>query len=65
MDTHKLRNLLDQRDAIDDEIAGIVNGTKANGKERKPQACSTCGEVGHSSRTCTKKEAQHGTQTLS
>ena len=51
LDTSKIRELLDARDKIDEELAALVTGTK----ERKPQSCSKCGEVGHSARTCPKK----------
>jgi hypothetical protein len=55
LDTQKLRELLDHRDAIDAEIFQIVtgNGTK---KERKPQVCSKCGSPDHTARTCPQKE---------
>jgi hypothetical protein len=58
LDTQKLRELLDRRDAIDAEIAeaatlGDARSVKVN---RKPQACSVCGDAGHSARTCPKKE---------
>lgn len=53
VDTHKIRALLDARDAIDLELAALFNG---NGKERKKQACGTCGQEGHSARTCDKKD---------
>lgn len=52
MDTQRLRKLLDDRDAIDEEIVSLIGGVK---KERKPQACSICGEPGHSARSCTKR----------
>jgi hypothetical protein len=51
MDTQRIRELLDQRDALDEEIKALVNGTK----ERKPQKCGTCQQEGHSSRTCPQK----------
>lgn len=50
MDTNRMRELLDQRDAIDEEMKTLVTGTK----ERKPQVCGNCGLPGHSSRTCTQ-----------
>jgi hypothetical protein len=51
MDTIQLRALLDKRDAIDKEIAEIVNGAST----RKPQKCSNCQQEGHSARTCPTK----------
>jgi hypothetical protein len=53
MDTQKLRELLDQRDAIDAEITGIVTGGEK--KTRAPQKCGHCGSEGHSARTCPTK----------
>lgn len=58
MDTAKLRKLLDDRDAIDAEIASTVNGDAPAKRERAPQKCSKCGEEGHSARTCVNKEKQ-------
>ena len=52
IDTIKIRELLDKRDAIDKEIVEAILAQKP---ERKPQACGMCGETGHSSRTCPKK----------
>ena len=52
MDTARLRTLLDQRDALDAEIVGLVTGEK---KSRKPQACSVCGSSDHTARTCPTK----------
>lgn len=49
LDTQKVRELLDKRDAIDEQLREMFNG-----KERKPQTCGNCGETGHSARTCTK-----------
>lgn len=49
MDTNRIRELLNKRDEIDEQIRDAV------GKERKVQKCSVCSEEGHSSRTCPKK----------
>ena len=54
MDTQKLRDLCDQRDAIDAEIAQLVTGTAK--KERKSLTCSKCGSPDHTARTCPQKE---------
>lgn len=51
MDTQRIRNLLDQRDAIDAELKEIIGGTK----ERKTQRCGTCGKEGHTTRTCPER----------
>jgi Zinc knuckle len=53
LDTQKLRELCDQRDAIDAELAQLVAGTK---KERKTLTCSKCGSPDHTARTCPQKE---------
>lgn len=57
MDTQKLRELLDQRDHIDNEIANMVTGNGAK-KERKPLTCSACGSDQHTARTCPTKQAK-------
>jgi hypothetical protein len=49
IDTNRVRELLDKRDEIDQELGSIF-------KERKTQRCSKCGEEGHTARTCPKKE---------
>lgn len=51
IDTSKVRELLDKRDAIDAELQQLFNGSK----ERKTQQCSVCGSEGHTARTCPKK----------
>ena len=53
MDTNHIRELLEKRDAIDQEIREAVGGKE---RERKPQTCSKCGEAGHTARTCSKTE---------
>lgn len=52
IDTAKIRELLDRRDEIDAALLALFTG----GKERKKQACSKCGQEGHSARTCGKVE---------
>lgn len=52
IDTAKIRELLNKRDEIDKELAECFTSTK----ERKPQACGICNEIGHSQRTCPKRE---------
>lgn len=52
IDVNRVRDLLDKRDEIDQELTAIFGGTK----ERKPQRCSKCTEEGHSARTCPKKD---------
>jgi hypothetical protein len=54
LDTQKLRELCDQRDAIDAEIAQLVTGNTK--KERKSLTCSKCGSPDHTARTCPQKE---------
>lgn len=59
MDTHKLRELLDRRDALDVEILGVVN-TAINGetKKRAAQKCSLCGSIEHTARSCPTRQEQ-------
>jgi len=52
LDTQKLRELLDQRDAIDEEIVAVVGGKKP---ERKAVTCSHCKLEGHTLRNCPTK----------
>jgi hypothetical protein len=54
LDTQKLRELCDQRDAIDAEIAAVATGTTK--KDRKSLTCSKCGSPDHTARTCPQKE---------
>jgi hypothetical protein len=51
IDTAKVREPLDERDEIDQELASMFNGTK----ERKPQRCSKCGRA-----VAPKKENEDG-----
>lgn len=51
LDTQRIRDLLDKRDDIDAELQIIFGGTK----ERKPSSCGSCGESGHTARSCPKK----------
>ena len=51
MDTQRIRQLLDRRDEIDRELVELVSG-----QAKKAVKCSTCGEEGHTARTCTKKQ---------
>lgn len=52
MDTQRIRELLDQRDAIDDQIVALVAGTVP----KKPVTCSKCKVEGHTARTCPQRE---------
>lgn len=54
MDTNRIRQLLDQRDELDRELASAVNGATNSTSNRKPASCSKCGEEGHTARTCAK-----------
>ena len=51
-DTVKVRELLDQRDAIDRQLQELFIGSKS----RAPQKCSHCQQEGHSVRTCPNKQ---------
>ena len=55
MDTQRIRQLIDQRDAIDAELKDLIGG---GSRERKPQKCSICGDTFHSARTCPQKPVQ-------
>lgn len=54
IDTARVRELLDQRDAIDRELLAIFSGQAA----KKPIRCGECSEEGHSARTCPKRKPE-------
>ena len=60
MDTQRLRELLDQRDQLDEEIARAVGSTVTTKKERKPLTCGICGSESHTARTCSQKGLTNG-----
>ena len=66
MDTQKLRELLDELDDLNGRIAQLVGGARIEQfkAERKPQKCGTCGQEGHSARTCPSKEKPNGNLAL-
>lgn len=52
IDTKRLRELLDRRDEIDNELTAIIAGAAA----KKPVTCSKCKIEGHTARTCPQRE---------
>lgn len=52
IDTTRVRALLDQRDALDEQIMALVAGNVA----KKEITCSKCKQQGHTARTCPQKE---------
>jgi hypothetical protein len=50
IDTKRMRDLLDQRDAIDQELVALVGG-----QGKKQVKCSRCSQEGHTARTCPQK----------
>jgi hypothetical protein len=59
MDSARIRQLLDKRDAIDREILELVNGDVP----KKTMTCSICGGP-HTARTCPQKPANENTVSL-
>lgn len=57
MDTTKLRELLDQMDAVRQEIQKLTSETGIMPKERKMLTCSVCGGP-HTARTCPTKNSE-------
>ena len=51
----RVKELIQKREEIDGELSAILGATP---KARKPQACSKCGQEGHSARTCTQQSEQ-------
>jgi hypothetical protein len=58
MDAQRIRELLDQRDELDRQIAAAAMPDGTSGalqKPRAPQKCGVCGNEGHTARTCPQK----------
>jgi hypothetical protein len=51
IDTNRVRELLNKRDEIDAELAGIFTGILP----KKTLRCGACHEEGHTARTCPTK----------
>lgn len=56
-DILRAKELIAQREDIDTELKAIFSGAEKSAS-RKPQKCGTCGEEGHSTRTCPKRSAE-------
>lgn len=52
MDVERIKQLLDDHQRIESEIAVLVTA----GTKRKPQVCGVCQKEGHSARTCPDKQ---------
>lgn len=52
MDTQRIRELLDKRDALDEQIKEAIGGEVV----KKTITCSKCKSEGHTARTCPQKE---------
>ena len=52
---NRVKQLIEQRAAIDAELAGIFGG---QAPQKRTVTCSKCGEPGHTARSCTKEAAQ-------
>jgi hypothetical protein len=48
----RVKELITKREEIDAELASLLGMTVGS---RKPQKCATCGEAGHTARTCGKQ----------
>jgi Zinc knuckle len=48
----RVKDLISKRENIDAELA-VLLGVSAG--QRKAQKCTSCGEEGHTARTCTKE----------
>jgi hypothetical protein len=56
IDTARARELLNQRDQIDAELAALFAGTIT----KKPIKCGHCQEEGHTARKCPRKCSPEG-----
>lgn len=54
MDIERIKELITQRERIDEQLVALVTAGK---KERKPQSCSLCGSDSHTARTCPQKDS--------
>ncbi len=52
MDIDLLKELIEKREEIDEQIVAAVGGKP---KDKKAVKCSTCGTEGHTARTCPTK----------
>lgn len=59
LDTQRIRDLLDKRDELDQELSAIFAGAP---KERKQQRCSSCLSTEHTARNCPKKNGDNPQQ---
>lgn len=46
----RIKELIEQKTAIDSELESLIAGTPLI--VRKPKVCRTCGQAGHTARTC-------------
>jgi len=49
----RIKELIEEKERIDSELEGLINGTKT---VRAPQKCGVCGQEGHSARKCPTSE---------
>ena len=61
-DIIRAKELIAQREDIDAELKGIFTGAEKSAS-RKPQKCGSCGEEGHSARTCPQRTSELQPQT--
>ena len=59
MDIDKLKELIAERERIDEEIRVCVDAPES--KTRKPQQCSICHSGEHTARNCPQKGSASGT----
>jgi hypothetical protein len=50
-----VKDLIAKREEIDRQLAELFGGTIAESASKTERKCKTCGELGHTARTC-----QHG-----
>jgi hypothetical protein len=50
----RIKQLIELKEATDAELFSLIGGGTPS-KARKPQTCGTCGQEGHTARTCPQK----------
>jgi hypothetical protein len=50
----RIRQLIELKETTDAELFALIGGGEPM-RTRRPQTCGTCGQEGHTARTCSQK----------